>query len=92
MSSANRGGEGGGVALGVCQLGGGDGQLVVLARVEVVELGGPVQDVGDQLAEENPGRDADLAAQFARDRGCQVRDVAVVDEGLDPGAGGSVAS
>ena len=55
------------------------------ARVEVVELGDPVQDVGDQLAQEDPRCDADLPAQLPGYRGGQVRDVGVIDERSDPG-------
>ncbi len=40
----------------------GQGELVVLPRVEVGELGDPVQHVGDQLAQEDARRDADLPA------------------------------
>ena len=60
------------------------GELVVLPRVEVGELGDPVQHVGDQLAEEDPRRDADLAAQLPRDGAGQVGDVGVVDQARDP--------
>jgi len=34
----------------------------VLPRVEVIELGDPVQHVGDELAEEDARRHADLPA------------------------------
>ena len=56
----------------------------MLARVEVLELVDPVQDVGDQLLQEHPGRDADLAAERPGDRIGEVGDVGVVDEARDP--------
>lgn len=39
--------------------------------VEVAELLDPVQDIGDELAQEQPGRHADAAAQPAGDGGGQ---------------------
>ena len=57
-----------GVAFDVGQLRRPHGQRVVPPRVEVVELVDPVEDVADQLLQEHPRRDADLAAEAAGDR------------------------
>ena len=61
-----------------------DRQLVVLGRVEVVELVDPVQHVRDQLLQEQPGGDADLAAELAGDGAGQSVDVFVGGKSPDP--------
>ncbi len=62
----------------------GQGERVVPAGVEVGELVDPVEHVCDQLAQEQPRRDADLAAELAGDGTGQLVDVGVVDRGRDP--------
>ena len=55
------------LALDVGELSGRDRQRVVATGVEVGELVDPVEDVADELAQEQPRRDADLAAELAGD-------------------------
>ena len=59
------------------QLGFGDRQGVMLARVEVGELVDAVQHVGHELLEEDPRRDPDLAAELPRHGVGQVADIIV---------------
>ena len=63
------------------------GQGVVPARVEVLELVDAVEDVGDQLAQKQARRDADLAAERAGDGAGQLVEVGVVDERGQPRQG-----
>ena len=64
----------------------------MLPRVEVGVLVDAVEHVADQLLEEQPGGDADLAAQVAGDGAGQLGDVGVVGQGQDPVAGLGVAA
>jgi hypothetical protein len=50
-----------------------EGQCVVAAWVEISELIHPIHDVGDELFEEDPRRDADLSAQGAGNGARQCR-------------------
>ena len=56
----------------------------MLPRVEVVELVDAVEHVGDQLLQEEPRRDADLAAQAPGDGRGERVEVAVVDQRTQP--------
>src|SRR5699024_10772403 len=59
-------------------LGGAHGDLVVAARVEVLELVHPVQHV-DELAQEDPGREPHLGAELPGHGAGEVGDVRVGD-------------
>jgi hypothetical protein len=56
----------------------------VAAGIEVRELVDPVQDIGDQLLEEDAGRDADLAAERPGHSGGEVINVIVISSTQDP--------
>jgi hypothetical protein len=60
----------------------------VAVRVVVVEEVDLVEEVEDELAEEDPWGDPDLAAEFAGDPVGEGGEQIVGDEGVDPGAGG----
>src|SRR4051812_1997819 len=60
-----------------------DCEVVVAAWVEVLEEIHAVEDVGDQLLQEESWRDSGSTAQLSADRGCEVPQVLVVDDGPD---------
>src|SRR5580704_5205553 len=76
--------QGGCVAFHLGQLTRGQGQRVMAARVEVGELVHPVQDIGDELLQEHPGRDPDLPAQRPGHRVRELTHVGVVYDLDDP--------
>src|SRR4051812_18918026 len=78
-------------ALDAGQLAVGDRQAVMLPRVKVGMLVDAVEHVADELLEEQPGGDADLAPQVAGDGAGQLGDVGVVGQGEDSVAGLRVA-
>ncbi len=65
----------------------GDRQPEVPSRVEVGVLVDPVEDLADQLLEEDPRGDPDLAPEVARDGDGQLGDVGVVGQSKDPVVG-----
>src|SRR3954462_3312759 len=62
-------------ALDAGQLAVGDGQAIVPPRVEVGVLVDAVEHVADELLEEDPRRDPDLAPEVASDGAGQLRHV-----------------
>ena len=71
------------VALNVVELAVADGQLVVLSRIEVVELVDSIEDVTNKLLEEDARCDPDLAAERTSHSRGERRDVVVIDEVTD---------
>src|SRR6185437_10069500 len=67
-----------------------DGQLVMLGRVEVLELVDAVQDIRNQLLQEQPWDDADLAAELPGHGSGQNLDVLVRSQSPDTFRSGAV--
>src|SRR5699024_3774091 len=76
------------VAFDVEELGVVDGQLVIASGVEFVVEIDAVEDIADEVLEEEPWGDADLAAESAGDGVREINEVAVIDVIHDASLGG----